>query len=740
MNNLQQASELATIALSNFASKPHFWQDFDLAFGDSYDRSQAEIIRQEAINGNLMLPIRVVDDAAMGVAVGAFAAATNTIYLRESLVAKGSPEFVGSIIVEELGHSIDSRVNQEETPGDEGAIFRLLVGGSNISVDLLAELNAEDDWGTILVDGQELLVEMATTPTEGDDILTGDALANSINGLGGNDLIYGLEGNDSLYGGIGNDSLYGGLGNDFLNENIGANLLSGEDGDDEILTQSNINSTINGGNGNDKLFNYGGSGNVFDGGFGDDYITDTIVGFSSPVSNHDTINGAAGNDTIFSYGFYHLVNGGDGNDRISSSGDNSVINGGNGDDIIAVSGVNNVINGGDGNDLIDVGGNYNGGIYNGGIGDDTINNNNRYATIDGGDGNDNITNGGSHSILNGGKGNDSIYSNMFDDYCVLNGGAGDDVYNFSNSTTTIVEDAGAGTDTVWAEVNYSLTDNIETLLLVGSINGNGNNGNNTIVGYGVGNNIINGLGGNDTIYGSGDDSSTDTFAGGTGDDVYAVYNSSTLIVEDPGAGTDAVWAAVNYTLTNDVEILYLSGVTNGTGNASDNIILGYGAGNNVINGLDGNDTLNGGIGSDTLTGGNGADTFRFQFGQSSNLVTDRVTDFTINTDKISIFSPAGVAALPPTSFSRAANDINSATLLALAQSVYIDANGALAGNQALATGGAVLVASNSAAIAGIYLVIDDGIAGFSSNDLVVNITGLSGALPSFGAVPINTFF
>jgi len=43
--------------------------------------------------------------------------------------------------------------------------------------------------------------------TDQEDVLTGDANDNLINGLGGNDSISGLAGNDELLGGDGNDTL-----------------------------------------------------------------------------------------------------------------------------------------------------------------------------------------------------------------------------------------------------------------------------------------------------------------------------------------------------------------------------------------------------------------------------------------------------------------------------------------------------------------------------------------------------
>jgi RTX calcium-binding nonapeptide repeat (4 copies)/PKD domain len=115
-----------------------------------------------------------------------------------------------------------------------------------------------------------------TTPTNGNDSLTGTAGPNTICGLLGNDVLNGLGGNDTLFGDAcgamtkaiaaaaasgGNDTLNGGDGND---------KLYGAGGND----------TLNGGKGNDKL--YGGSGN------------DKLNG--GPGTN--TYSGGSGNDTI----------------------------------------------------------------------------------------------------------------------------------------------------------------------------------------------------------------------------------------------------------------------------------------------------------------------------------------------------------------------------------------------------------------------------------------------------------
>ena len=118
---------------------------------------------------------------------------------------------------------------------------------------------------------------------------------------------------------------------------------------------------------------------------------------------------------------------------------------------------------------------------------------------------------------------------------------------------------------------------------------NGDNGRDT----------ISGLGGNDTINGG---ANADTMIGGTGDDIYIVDNTSDIVTESPGQGTDPIQSSVTYTLSADVENLSLtgSGNINGTGNALDNIVIGN-SGNNILAGLAGADTLDGGLGTDTAT-------------------------------------------------------------------------------------------------------------------------------------------
>ena len=139
------------------------------AFGERYDRAEAENIRQQTLAGDFswMPEIRVVDQATLqdtsgtqgaGTALGAYDAAGDVIYLSRELV-DGDPGKAAAILTEEVGHGLDARLNESDAAGDEGDIFARAVDGESISAEELAALRSENDGGTILVDGKEIEVE-----------------------------------------------------------------------------------------------------------------------------------------------------------------------------------------------------------------------------------------------------------------------------------------------------------------------------------------------------------------------------------------------------------------------------------------------------------------------------------------------------------------------------------------------------------------------------------------------------
>ncbi len=137
-----------------------------VAFGDNYDRPILDSILTQWNNGDFSnLPtFEVISSAILGNANGGYSQQTNTIYLADNFVNNALPYTIDGVILEEIGHYIDAQINTVDSAGDEGAIFSALVQGKTLSEDTLTQLKAEDDSATIIIDGEERAIEMATGP------------------------------------------------------------------------------------------------------------------------------------------------------------------------------------------------------------------------------------------------------------------------------------------------------------------------------------------------------------------------------------------------------------------------------------------------------------------------------------------------------------------------------------------------------------------------------------------------
>ncbi len=214
-------------------------------------------------------------------------------------------------------------------------------------------------------------------------------------------------------------------------------------------------------------------------------------------------------------------------------------------------------------------------------------------------------NAGNNQLL-GGAGNDTLNGSTGTD--TLLGGLGDDIYLMDDGQDTVSELVGEGTDQVTASISYTLSANVERLLLTGTqaIHGNGNELANLLTGNAA-RNQLNGGAGNDTLNGG---LGADTLLGGLGDDSYTVDDAGDVVTELLNEGTDTVNSAISYTLNANVERLTLTGTLaiEGSGNELANALTGNSA-NNQLFGASGNDVLNGAAGADTLAGGLGDDIY-----------------------------------------------------------------------------------------------------------------------------------
>ncbi|WP_273703716.1 calcium-binding protein [Candidatus Accumulibacter vicinus] len=378
------------------------------------------------------------------------------------------------------------------------------------------------------------------TGTANADTLTGGVGNDTLYGLGGNDVLNGQGGNDTLDGGAGNDTMAGAAGDDTYLVDSASDVVTEAAGAGIDLVQSSITLTLA-----SNVENLTLTGSAAINGTGN-----TLANVLTGNSGNNTLSGAAGNDTMI---------GGTGNDTyvVDAAGDMVVENVGEGTDLVQSSvtytlaaNIENLtltgtsaING-TGNDLANL-----------------------------------LTGNSGNNTLNGGAGADTLI-----------GGAGNDTYGVGDAGDVITEGSNAGTDLVQSSVTYSLAANVENLTLTGTadINSTGNTLANTLTGN-SGNNVLDG--------GSG----ADTLIGGAGNDTYIVDNTTDVVTEGSGAGTDLVQSSVTYTLASNVENLTLTGTgtINGTGNTL----------NNVLTGNAGANTLNGGTGADTMAGGAGNDLY-----------------------------------------------------------------------------------------------------------------------------------
>ena len=210
---------------------------------------------------------------------------------------------------------------------------------------------------------------------------------------------------------------------------------------------------------------------------------------------------------------------------------------------------------------------------------------------------DQISGGGGNDTLIGGAGNDT-----------MNGGNGDDIYSVDATGDVVTEasGAGSGSDTVFASATFTLTINVETLILVGNaaISGAGNDVGNNLIGNAQPNMLfgngggdgLTGAGGSDTLIGG---LGNDGMAGGVGDDLYSVDSIFDVIAETAGEGLDTVFSETNHVLYLNVESLILVGIgnTQAYGNAQQNFLYGN-AGNNYFDSAGQADYMHGGGGSD----------------------------------------------------------------------------------------------------------------------------------------------
>jgi Ca2+-binding RTX toxin-like protein len=427
------------------------------------------------------------------------------------------------------------------------------LGDDTYAVDDSADNVVENDGGgydTIIATASYSLkgryVEVLQLIGSGNINATGNNEVNTLYGNDGDNVLDGSGGADHMAGGLGNDTYYVDDAGDTISEaadagtdtvmssisyTLGANLekltLTGTaaingvgNNAGNVLTGNGAANHLTGGSAGDSL-DGGGGADTLAGGLGDDtYYVDN-------VGDNVVENDGGGNDTIFSTVSYtvkgryvetlHLL----GTGNINASGNNlaNTLVGNDGDNVLDGSGGADSMSGGLGNDTYYVDNVGDTIVEAADAGTDTVMSSISYtlganlekltltgaAAINGvgNDAGDVLTGNGAANHLTGGSAGDSLDGGGGAD--TLAGGLGDDTYYVDNAGDNVVEADGAGNDTIFSTVSYSLKGRyVETLTLTGNgnIDATGNNLVTTLVGN-SGANILDGQGGNDTLTGGG---------------------------------------------------------------------------------------------------------------------------------------------------------------------------------------------------------------------------------------------
>jgi len=232
----------------------------------------------------------------------------------------------------------------------------------------------------------------------GNDMFTGNALANSLRGGGGDDTLTGNDNNDTLIGSAGNDSLDGGNGDDIVQGDAGNDKLFGKAGNDSLVGL-NGDDSLDGGSNDDTLEGGDGSDTLV-GGSNNDLYAFTSTGFVQT----DLVNEQSGGglDTLDFGDCTDAVTLNLSSDTVVTQSNRTVKT-----QTAGLSGNFEVAIGGSANDSLT--GNSRDNTLLGNAGNDTLTGNSGNDLLDGGDGNDRLTGDAGLDQLLGGFGADTLF-------------------------------------------------------------------------------------------------------------------------------------------------------------------------------------------------------------------------------------------------------------------------------------------------------------------------------------------
>ena len=500
--------------------------------------------------------------------------------------------------------SLDGGIGADDIRGEAGARDRVLYSTRTATVGV--ELNdvAEDgeagEGDNVHSDVEDI------TGGAGSDFLVGDADANRLLGGGGGDQLLGEEGPDELYGQAGSDTLRGLQGDDLLDDGEGDNQFDGGDGNDMMLQGPTPN-----------------AGDNFAGRAGIDTVSYERRSSSVAVTAGDFL--ANDGDPAAAEGDFvdevENVTGGSGADTLHGTFEANVLSGGEGGDVIDGQAGNDSQQGGGGNDLFLQPGTSGGAVDDG---DDDLVGGGDVDTVDY-SARTNWVGIQLDDFANDGDRGPTELDNVHSDIEIAYLGSADD-FAYGHETTAADNQfyGGAGRDQLYGRAGNDQ-------LFGGDESGNGDS-----LEGGEGNDTLDAGGGDDFVTGG---TGNDTVAGGEGHDFLIEYQTT---ISGPTTGPNGAddlsggngYDRVRYDERTGALNISMDGTANDgeggifegdnvrtdneqlfSGRASDNlsgsagpddIIGGWGNGNDILDGRGGDDSLDARGGNDTMLGGIGS--------------------------------------------------------------------------------------------------------------------------------------
>lgn len=164
----QEVLDIAVVSTQNSlssiaSSSENFLPTASTAFGNHFDVGSLETLRQQwgTKNFSLFPAISILPAADIDGAKGAFSPTTNQIYIAQEYLNENdsNPQAIINLLLEAIGHFVDTKVNSNDTPGDEGAIFSLLAREEIIGDRQLEQLRGQNDLSTIILDDRVIQIE-----------------------------------------------------------------------------------------------------------------------------------------------------------------------------------------------------------------------------------------------------------------------------------------------------------------------------------------------------------------------------------------------------------------------------------------------------------------------------------------------------------------------------------------------------------------------------------------------------